>query len=212
MVAPRCCGLPFPDEPKFNSPGLALASATSSCTDFAGTSGFTTSRNWMRATCVTGSRSVSGSNGCLPRCGLTENTLSGASNQVCPSGGLFATRSEPMFWLPPVRFSTTTGCGQTPCRFWASARAMVSGEPPGVSGTMILTGRSGKPCAAANAEKIAISPVSSHLPIEISPAVDFAPPVYLFERAAYDGLSQEEIPMLTPEELEQLSGAESLFP
>src|SRR5687767_1250602 len=37
-------------------------------------------------------------------------------------------------------------------------------------------------------------------------------PVYLFATAAYDGLSQEETAMLTPEELEKLSGAESLFP
>src|SRR5687767_15249823 len=37
-------------------------------------------------------------------------------------------------------------------------------------------------------------------------------PVYLFATAAYDGLSQEETAMLTPEELEQLEGAESLFP
>src|SRR6185436_7719405 len=79
------------------------------------------------------------------------------------SGGLFATRSEPMFWLPPVRFSTTTGWLQTPDSPWAMARAIVSGEPPGVSGTMILTGRSGKPCAAANAEKSAAREASSHL-------------------------------------------------
>ena len=45
----------------------------------------------MRATSVTGARSASGSNGCLPMCGLTENTLSGASSQVWPSGALFAT-------------------------------------------------------------------------------------------------------------------------
>jgi hypothetical protein len=54
-----------------------------------------------------------------------------------------------MFWLPPGRFSTTTGCGHTPCSPWAMARAMVSGEPPGVSGTMIRTGRSGYACAPA---------------------------------------------------------------
>src|SRR5712691_7282527 len=54
-----------------------------------------------------------------------------------------------MFWLPPGRFSTTTGWAQTFCRPSATARAMVSGEPPGGNGTMIRTGRSGKPCAAA---------------------------------------------------------------
>src|SRR2546425_7847912 len=103
----------------------------------------------MRATSVTGAKSVSGSKGVLPRCGLTENTLSGARSQVWPSGALFATRSAPMFWLPPGRFSTTTGWDQMFCRPCATARAMVSGEPPGVSGTMIRIGRSGKPCAAA---------------------------------------------------------------
>src|SRR5437867_5000 len=54
-----------------------------------------------------------------------------------------------MFWLPPGRFSTTTGWDQMFCRPSATARAMVSGEPPGVKGTMIRIGRSGKPCAAA---------------------------------------------------------------
>src|SRR5438046_4574156 len=54
-----------------------------------------------------------------------------------------------MFWLPPGRFSTTTGWDQMPCRPSATARAMVSGDPPGVSGTMIRIARSGKPCAAA---------------------------------------------------------------
>jgi hypothetical protein len=68
---------------------------------------------------------------------------------------------------------------------------MVSGDPPGVSGTMILTGRSGNPCAAANAEKSAASPASSHLIIVFS-ILDFALPVYRFRARAYDGLSQEE--------------------
>src|SRR6185503_9996844 len=101
--------------------------------------------------------------------------------------------SEPMFWLPPVRFSTTTGWVQTPDSAWAMARAMVSGEPPGVSGTTILTGRSGNPCAAANAENSVASPASNHLFI-LSSMLDFALPVYLFGVAAYDGLSQEETP------------------
>src|SRR6185295_9064829 len=54
-----------------------------------------------------------------------------------------------MFWLPPVRFSTTTGCDHAAGSAWASVRASVSGEPPGGSGTMIRIGRSGKLCAAA---------------------------------------------------------------
>src|SRR4051812_5013892 len=103
----------------------------------------------MRATRVTGVKSASGSKGSLPRCGLTEKTLSGARSQVWPSGGLFATRSEPMFWLPPGRFSTTTGWLQTPWSPCDRIRASVSGEPPGVNGTTMRTGRSGKLCAAA---------------------------------------------------------------
>src|SRR6185295_4102075 len=98
-----------------------------------------------------------------------------------------------MFWLPPVRFSTTTGWVQTPDSPWAMARAIVSGEPPGVSGTMILTGRSGKPCAAANAENSAARAASSHR-FMLSSMLDFAPPVYLLGAGAYDGLSQEETP------------------
>src|SRR5437879_11360762 len=54
-----------------------------------------------------------------------------------------------MFWLPPGRFSTTTGWDQMFCSPAAIERAMVSGEPPDVNGTMIRIGRSGKPCAAA---------------------------------------------------------------
>src|SRR6185503_2306336 len=113
-----------------------------------------------------------------------------------------------MFWLPPGRFSTTTGCGQTPCNPWAMARAMVSGEPPGVRGTMIRTARSGKLWAKLQTEKIASSPASRNL---ITPPI-LRRPVYLFAARRYDGLSQGGAPMLTPEELAQLSGAEELFP
>src|SRR5688500_5276497 len=79
-----------------------------------------------------------------------------------------------MFWLPPVRFSTTTGWLHTPCNPCASARAMVSGEPPGVSGTMILTGRSGKPCDSASVENSATKPLSSHF-LMLASVRDFAP-------------------------------------
>src|SRR3954462_15178293 len=58
-----------------------------------------------------------------------------------------------MFWLPPVRFSTTTGWLHTEPKPCAMLRAMVSGEPPGVSGTMIFTGRSGNPWARPTDEK-----------------------------------------------------------
>src|SRR5512145_2233098 len=170
----------------------------SSFTVFAGTSGCTTRRNWIRASSVTEARSVSGSNGCLAMCALTEKTLSGASSQVWPSGALFATASAPMFWLPPVRFSTTTGCGHTPCSPWESVRAMVSGEPPGGRGTMIRTGRSGKAWESATVEKSATNPASSHLVMEPPPLAISRRTVYLLESAAYDGLSREEDPYVDP--------------
>src|SRR5687767_3700550 len=162
----------------------------------------------MRASWVTGMKSASGSNGCLPRCGLTENTLSGASSQVWPSGALFATGSAPMFWLPPGRFSTTTGCGH--CNPALSARAMVSGEPPGVSGTMMRTGLSGKPCAWATVETRAARPAASHL-LMSSSARFRAHSLPIRMRGIRCPFTEEEV-MLTPEELAQLSPAESLFP
>src|SRR5205823_1145198 len=67
-----------------------------------------------------------------------------------------------MFWLPPVLFSTTTGCFHASCRYCASVRAMVSGEPPGGSGTMIFSARSGKPCASAANESTAASIPAIH--------------------------------------------------
>src|SRR5437879_3656486 len=81
--ARRRCVLPLPEEPKLSSPGCALAYAISSCTEFTGSDEGTTSRNRMRATSVTGTRSVSGSNEvALAMYGLITKTLSGASNHV----------------------------------------------------------------------------------------------------------------------------------
>src|SRR5258708_7193707 len=99
-----------------------------------------------------------------------------------------------MFWLPPVLFSTTTGWFQLVCRLCASARAMVSGDPPGGSGTTMRTARSGNPWADATNEK---SATSAPLIAPISQRFTFPPPmlqraVYLFDRPEYDGLSQEE--------------------
>src|SRR5260370_30140672 len=62
-----------------------------------------------------------------------------------------------MFWLPPVLFSTTTGWFQVAWRFCASVRAMVSGDPPGGSGTTSRTARSGYPWARDASEKAAAS-------------------------------------------------------
>jgi hypothetical protein len=49
-------------------------------------------------------------------------------------------------------------------------RAIVSGEPPGGNGTMILTGRSGKLWDAAIVEKSATNPASNHLIMTILPS------------------------------------------
>ena len=115
----------------------------------------------MRATSMTGRRSVSGSKVvAFAMYGLVTKTLSGASNQVYPSGELLATASEPMFWLPPVRFSTTTGCFHVSCRCDARVRAIVSGEPPGGSGTTIRSGRSGYWAAAQHDASASAAPIS----------------------------------------------------
>src|SRR5882724_1715310 len=62
-----------------------------------------------------------------------------------------------MFWLPPVLFSTTNGWLHMAWRFCASVRAIVSGDPPGGSGTTMRTARSGYPWAREASEKAAAS-------------------------------------------------------
>src|SRR5438067_9630077 len=104
-----------------------------------------------------------------------------------------------MFWLPPVRFSTTTGWFQLAGRFCASVRAMVSGEPPGGSGTMIFSGRSGNVCAAAT-EAISAASAATSQRFTISSSM-LRRPVYLLTGAAYDRFSAhftEEEPQLSP--------------
>src|SRR5262245_14984087 len=131
-----------------------------------------------------------------------------------------------MFWLPPVRFSTTTGWFQAPCRPWASARAMVSGDPPGVSGTMIRIGRSGKPCARPSDVNMIRNPVTSQRAMGASSfcckaAVLFSCAVVprigicKLAREDYDGqrpIQRRSETVLTEEELAKLQGAETLFP
>src|SRR2546426_759439 len=98
-----------------------------------------------------------------------------------------------MFWLPPVLFSTTTGWFQLAWRFCASTRAMVSGEPPGGSGTTMRTGRSGKLCASAPTEKSATSAAASQR-FTFSPRM-LQRAVYLLVDREYD-----ERPLISPEE------------
>src|ERR1700752_2466239 len=118
-----------------------------------------------------------------------------------------------MFWLPPGRFSTTTGCGQTLCSPAAIERAMVSGEPPGVSGTMIRIARSGKPCAQARQDQNN-NPSNNPLRMTLPRGCCNAEFTYSASRntmAFHRGGT--EMSMLSPEELEKQSTAEtSLFP
>src|SRR5215210_4769931 len=93
-----------------------------------------------------------------------------------------------MFWLPPVRFSTTTGCFQVSCRFAASVRAIVSGEPPGGSGTMIFNARSGNPWAKVTEETSAAA--AATIQRFTFPPRLLQRAVYLRNGPEYDGLSQ----------------------
>src|SRR3982751_2183387 len=108
-----------------------------------------------------------------------------------------------MFWLPPVRFSTTTGCFHVSWRFCASVRAMVSGEPPGGSGTMIFTGRSGKVCAIAADANTAASRASQRFTF---PPRLLQRGVYLVKHPEYD-----ECPLISPEEEPQLSPSKTFI-
>ncbi len=111
-------------------PGLALASATSSCTVFHGALACTTSGIGVEARLQTGSKFASVK---LPRLTamLTTKALA-TSSTVLPSGSARAAASVPMVMPPPGRFSTTT---VGPPAFWICSpirREMMSGPLPGV--------------------------------------------------------------------------------
>ena len=176
-------------------------------------SGCTTSRNWMRATCVTGMQIGQRIERLLAEVRIDREHVVGREQPGVAVGRALRHQvgadvlAAAGAVLDHHRLRSRRPAGPARC-----ARAMVSGEPPGVSGTMILTGRSGKPCAAANAEnkrdKSGQQP-SAHR----SPPRSISRRQFTYSRAAaYDGLSQEETPMLTPEELEKLSGAEIAVP
>ena len=55
--------MPLPDDAKLSLPGFALAYAISSCTDLAGTDGWTTSTLGTPATSTTGTKSFTWSYG-----------------------------------------------------------------------------------------------------------------------------------------------------
>src|SRR5436190_16228383 len=65
------------------------------------------------------------------------------SSSVMPSAGALATKSAPRLPLAPGLFSTMTLCLNASPSGWLMARAMMSDEPPGGYGTMILMGLPG---------------------------------------------------------------------
>ena len=99
---------------------------------------------------VTPRRSFDGSKGNLL---YTDAVIASAptshSNRVWPSGADLATWSAPGLPLAPGLFSTMTVCFRASGRGWLMTRAMMSDEPPGGYGTMILIGLLGQACAPA---------------------------------------------------------------
>src|SRR5262245_38757490 len=89
---------------------------------------------------------------------------------------------------------------------------MVSGDPPGVSGTMIRTGRSGKAWACPGDESRTSTAARSHR--VMGRDSEFCAASLPIEAAGIRCPFTKEDPetMLTPEELAQLEGAETLFP
>ena len=62
---------------------------------------------------------------------------------VWPSGAARATESAPITPPPPGRFSITNGLPSRCSRRWPKSRAKNSVLPPGVNGTMKVTGCAG---------------------------------------------------------------------
>jgi len=59
---------------------------------------------------------------------------------VYPSGGAFATNSDPIAWDAPGLFSTTTGLPKRSLSLAPTILAATSVTPPGASGTMMRMG------------------------------------------------------------------------
>src|SRR6266700_1521616 len=127
----RCAGVPWPEEAKLISPGLALASAISSFTVRARSDGWTTSTLGVDAASVTGARSLIGSKGIFAkRLALIASGPAEPISIVYPSGADLATMSVPMLPPAPGRLSTTTCCARRSESFCAIERAMMSVPPP----------------------------------------------------------------------------------
>jgi hypothetical protein len=101
--------------------------------------------------------------------------------------------SEPMFWLPPVRFSTTTGWVQTPDSAWGDGARDGVRRAAGCERHDDPDGTFRKPLRRSKCREQCGQP-GQQPSLHLSSMLDFALPVYLFGVAAYDGLSQEETP------------------
>jgi hypothetical protein len=91
----------------------------------------TTSISGTAAIVVTGAKSATASRGRFGiRCG-TITCAEALARNIEPPGAARATTSLPIVPFAPLRFSTTTGCGSSRAKPWATMRAMMSVGPPG---------------------------------------------------------------------------------
>ena len=88
---------------------------------------------------------------------------------VWPSGGDFATASEPTTPPAPARFSTTTGWPRSSDIFGATRRVMMSVEVPAPKGTTTRTGRFGKAAALGCAAARRLPPSAATVPPRSNP-------------------------------------------
>ena len=120
-----------PDVAQRTAPGLALAASISALKSLAASAEVPSSSTGEAMTLTTGTMSLTGSNGDLPRCGLSTSGLMAAKPRLWPSGAALATASMPMLPLAPALLSTTTLWPSTGARRSASRRATLSATPPG---------------------------------------------------------------------------------
>ena len=147
----KWCPPPVPLEEKVSLPGLARASAITSCTEFAGSEACATSIAGRRAARPTGLKSLYGS---YPTAPITSGALTITApverNSVYPSGGALATISAAITPPPPPRLSMTTGCPHALTKLAATGLATASVPPPGGYGVTRRTGLTGN-CSASDA-------------------------------------------------------------
>ena len=132
-------------------PDFAFASATSSCTDFTGTSAGTTMKNGSLDTNPTGTKSRCALIGALAPISIGVTTIVEAAhtNSVYPSGADLATASAPIMVVPPGRASITKLCPSAFDHAFATSRAAFSAPAPGGNGMTTRTGLFGYGACAA---------------------------------------------------------------